>query len=87
MNAVQDRVIGKGLDNSQQIKPIMEVENAESLPSKEGNSDRLHDFAPLVTKVIAENVAAFACFRDVVVSHIPHEFSQEMKTKSTQVSA
>lgn len=87
MNAVQDRVIGKGLDNSQQIKPIMEVENAEFLPSKEDNSDLLHDFVPLVTRVIAENVPAFACFRDVVVSHIPHEFSQEMKTKSTQVSA
>ena len=83
MNAVQDRVIGEGLDNSQQIKPIMEVENAEFLPSKEDNSDLLHDFVPLVTRVIAENIPAFACFRDVVVSHIPHEFSQEMKTKST----
>ena len=87
MNAVQDRVIGEGLDNSQQIKPIMEVENAEFLPSKEDNSDLLHDFIPLVTRVIAENIPAFACFRDVVVSHIPHEFSKEMKTKSTQVSA
>lgn len=65
MNAVQDRVIGKGLDNSTQIKPIMEVENAEFLPSKEDNSDLLHDFVPLVTRVIAENVPAFACFRDV----------------------
>lgn len=87
MNAVQDRVIGEGLDNSYQIKPIMKVENAEFLPSKEDNSDLQHDFVPLVTRVITQNLLAFACFKDVVVSHIPHEFSQEMKTKSTQVSA
>lgn len=58
MNAVQDRVIGEGLDNSYQIKPIMEVENAEFLPSKEDNSDLQHDFVPLVTRVITQNLLA-----------------------------
>ena len=86
MNAIQDRVIAEGLDNSHQIRPIMEVENAAFLPSKDDNNDLLHDFVPLVTRVLSENVPAFACFRDVVVRHIPHEYSKEMKTKSPQVS-
>lgn len=70
MNAVQDRITGEGLENCHQMKPIMEVENAEFLPSKEDNNDLLYDFVLLRTRDLAENVPACVCFRDVVVSQM-----------------
>lgn len=86
MNAVQNRVKGEDLDNTQPKKAILDVENAEFLPSKEDNSDLLHDFVPLVARVLADKVPALKGFKQAVVRHIPHEFSKEMKQKSAQVS-
>ncbi len=85
MNAVQDRITGSGLQNERSIKPIMEMENKEFLPSTHDNEDLLHDFIPLFARVIVEKIPAMRTFKSVIVRHIPHKYSNEMKKKSTQV--
>lgn len=81
MNAVQDHITGEGLENRHQMKPIMEVENAAFLPSKEDNNDLLYDFVLLRTRDLAENVPACASFRDVVVSQMISHTNSPKKWK------
>jgi hypothetical protein len=85
MNAVQNRVTGCHLQNEHPIKPILEMENVEFLPTSEDNKDLLHDFIPLAARILADKVSAFRCFKGAVVRHIPHQYSQQMKQKSHQV--
>ena len=85
MNGVQDRVRADNLANENPIKPILEMENAEFLPSIQDNHDLLHDLIPVVARVLVERLPSFQCFKSVVVTHIPHEYSSQMKQKSTQV--
>ncbi|XP_031559255.1 uncharacterized protein LOC116295548, partial [Actinia tenebrosa] len=79
MNAIQDRVSSKCPDNATQIKPILEVENSEFLPSPEDNNKLLQDFIPLAARVLVDKVPDFKCFSGTIIKHIPHQFSQEMK--------
>ena len=85
MNAVQDRVTGNALDNLRPIKSIMKMENKEFLPSFHDNQDLLHDFIPLFARVLVDKIPAMQTFKSVVVKHIPHKYSNEMKKKTTQV--
>ena len=85
MNAVQDRVTENALDNLRPIKSIMKMENKEFLPSFHDNQDLLHDFIPLFARVLVDKIPAMQTFKSVVVKHIPHKYSNEMKKKTTQV--
>lgn len=90
LNAVQNRVpykhsIEDTRTGSAPSRNITEMDSAEFLPSPTNNNDILHDFIPLAARVVANKIPAFKCFSDVIVSHIPHQNSQEMKVKSTQV--
>lgn len=85
MNAVQDRVTGEHAAADQPIKPVLKMENVEFLPSVHDNHDLLHDFIPLFARVLVEKIPAFRCFKSVVVRHIPHKYTSQMKEKSTQV--
>jgi hypothetical protein len=85
MNAVQDRVTGNALDNLRPIKSIMKMENKEFLPSFHDNQDLLHDFIPVFARVLVDKIPAMQTFKSVVVKHIPHKYSNEMKKKTTQV--
>ena len=85
LNAAQNRV--HGVDNSlDTARDILQIKNSEFLPSIEENHSLLHDFIPLVARVVAKRVPAFECFGDAVVKHIPHQYSEAMKMKSVQVS-
>ncbi|CAB4037460.1 Hypothetical predicted protein, partial [Paramuricea clavata] len=84
MNAVQDRVTGNALDNLRPIKSIMKMESKEFLPSFHDNQHLLHDFIPLFARVLVDKIPAMQNFKSVVVKHIPHKYSNEMKKKTTQ---
>lgn len=86
MNAIQDRVSLKPPSNRKQLKPILEVENSEFLPSREDNSKLFSDFIPLFARVLVNKIPDFKCFEGAVIKHIPHLYSSEMKKKSLQVS-
>ena len=85
LNAVMHRVIGNHLSSDGPIRSVLEMENIEFLPSFTDNYIFLSDVIPLVARVIVNRVPAFSSFKDVVVKHIPHTYSDVMKEKSTQV--
>ena len=85
MNAIQDRVSLK-CTRTDQIKSILDVENSEFLPSAEDNSKLLQDFIPLASRVLVNKVPDLQCLKGAVMKHIPHQYSQQMKKKSAQVS-
>ena len=43
------------------------------------------NWAVIVSRVVTKYLPAFQSFRDVVVIHIPHEYSKEMSQKSNSV--
>ena len=86
LNAVKDRVSASGYSDDGPLKKAEEVENWEVLPSSKDTQDILHDFIPLVARVIVDRIPAFKHFKDVVVRHLPHHYSDVMKEKSEQVN-
>ena len=86
LNAVKNRVLGNHLPNDAPIKSVLDLENVDFLPSARDNAEYLHAITALATRVIVKNIPAFHKFKDVVVHHIPHEYSEAMKEKSIQVS-
>lgn len=86
LNAVQNRVQGNHLDNAKPIKSILDMENVDFLPSGKDNHTYLHDITALATRVVVKNIPALSCFNDVIVHHIPHQYSDIMKEKSKQVT-
>ena len=85
LNAVKDRVSGAGLSEKGSIKLVDQVENWEILPSYQDNEDLLHDFIPLFAQVICDRIPALKSFKDLVIRHIPHKYSNVTKQKSEQV--
>ena len=79
------RVIGNDLRSDGPIRPVLEMENIEFLPSVTDNYKFLGDVIPLAARVIVNRIRAFSSFKDVVVKHIPHTYSDAMKEKSAQV--
>lgn len=86
LNAVKDRVNGNECSDNEPLRKVQEVEQWEVLPSSKENQDLLYDFIPLVARVIVDRIPAFKHFKDVVVRHLPHQYSDVMKEKSKQVS-
>ncbi len=89
MNAIQDRVSPEchnWSNTDEKMKPILEVENSEFLPSSEDNDKLLQDFLPLVARVLVDKVPDLKCLEGTIIKHIPHQYSQEMKRKSVQVA-
>ena len=86
LNAVKNRVLANHLSNDYPIKSVLELENVEFLPSPEDNEAYLHNITALETRVLVRNIPAFSQFKDIVVKHILHEYSDVMKEKSDQVS-
>ena len=85
LNAVKNRVLANHLSNDNLVKSVLEVENAEFLPSPEDNEVYVHITA-LETRVVVRNIPALSQLKDIVVKHIPHEYSDVVKEKSDQVS-
>ena len=62
------------------------MENIGFLPSPADNYKFLRDVNPVVTRVIVNRIPAFSSFKDVVVKHKPHTYSDVMKEKSAQLA-
>ena len=64
----------------------MDLELSELLPSDDSNFAVESDFITLVSRILVKYLPAFSFLKDVVVRHIPHQYSQEMAQKSEVVS-
>lgn len=87
--AILDRVIPSYVDDHDRRgqKEIRNLELSELLPSIESNLAVEDDFVILVSRVIVKFLPAFSPFRDVIIHHIPHKYSQQMGKKSEVVGA
>ena len=83
---MKNRVLANHLSNDNLVKSVLEVENAEFLPSPEDNEVYLHNITALETRVVVRNIPTLSQLKDIVVKHIPHEYSDVVKEKSDQVS-
>jgi hypothetical protein len=83
---IQDRVsCALSSENSCQ-KKIEELELSELLPTTEVNSQIACDFVILVSRILTKFLKPFEIFKDVVIHHIPHPYTDEMTAKSDVVS-
>lgn len=85
-NAVKNRVLVNHLSNDNLVKSVLELENVEFLLSPEDNEAYLHNITALETPAVVRNIPALSQLKDLVVKHIPHEYSDVVKEKSAQVS-
>ena len=74
------------LPDDQPIRPIMDLPNSSFLPSTEEHSKLRHDYIILVSRTLIKYCKYFKQFSKMVTSHIPHQFSKEMKQQSEVVS-
>ena len=58
--------------------PVSDIQFVELLPDKDVMEN-------LVSRVVSKYLPAIRSFRDVVVRHIPYEYSKEMSQKSNSV--
>lgn len=85
LNAVLNRVTGNDLCDSKPSKSITDMESIDFLPSQDDNLAFLTDIIPLAARVISDKIPAFEKFKNCVVRHIPHKYSDAMAEKSNQV--
>lgn len=88
--AIRDRIIpdpssGPSAFPTKGQCKIADLELSELLPSVESNLAVESDFVVLVTRMVVKFLPAFTMFRDVVIHHIPHQYSNEMARKSDVV--
>ena len=83
---IQDRVNFALPNGNSGQKRIEELELSELLPTTEVNAQIACDFAILVSRVLTKFLKHFEIFKDVVIHHIPHEYTDEMTAKSDVVS-
>ena len=79
LNVLMHRVTGNDLRSDGPIPSVLEMKSIEFLPSVTDNYNFLSNVVPLVTRAIVNRVPAFSSFKDVVVKHIPHNYSDVMK--------
>jgi len=75
------------LDRFSSQKPVSEIQFAELLPDNDVMANLVRNWSVIVSQVITKYLQPFHQFRDVVVRHIPHEYSKEMSQKSDSVSS
>ena len=89
--AIRDRVVTTDptpcLEAAKGQCKIADLELSELLPSSETNLAVENDFVVLVSRMVVKFLPAFHMFRDAVIHHIPHKYSEEMARKSDVVRA
>lgn len=84
--AVLDRVQGPEQTDRTSQKPVSEIQFAELLPDGNIQATLVQNWAIIVSRVITKYLKSFQYMKDVVIRHIPHQYSKEMSEKSTIVS-
>lgn len=84
--AVLNRVNEPNLDTTRPRKSFKEVQLIDLLPDKETLERLKQRLAVIVSRVICKYLPKFNLFSDIVIRHIPHRYSDDMKAKSKTVS-
>ena len=85
---MRDRVVTPCRDPAEATgqRKLMDLELSKLLPSDDSNFAVESDFITLVSRILVKYLPALSFLKDVVVHHIPHQYSQEMAQKSEVAS-
>ena len=84
--AVQDRIPTHHITNEKPVTDILQYDLSMSLPGSETQNFLRREFIVLGSRMLCRYLPAFKTFSDVVVNHMPHQYSKEMAQRSTDVS-
>lgn len=84
--AVKDRIPTHHISNVKPTTDIPSYNLDSSLPQRSTQALMRREFIVLGTRMLSNHMAVFESFADSVVHHIPHLYSTEMSTRSTDVS-
>lgn len=79
--AIKDRVYCEDLIDDRPMGNLLNVPNADFLPSGEDISSLRDDIITVVSHILIENIPAFSIFKGVITHGFEHEYSEEMKEK------
>ena len=74
------------MGNSMSLIPLESAHLDVFLPSVSDTTALRDNFVILFARVLVRNLPCLSAFADCVPSHIDHELSKEMSSKSTTVS-
>ncbi|KAJ7375770.1 hypothetical protein OS493_038964 [Desmophyllum pertusum] len=81
--AVQDRVPTPGsLDDTSAQCSIEDLQLSQLLPNRDVQIAFRQDCAVLISRVLVKYFGPFSIFKDVVINHLPHPFSDAVSKKS-----
>lgn len=83
--AVQDRIPIYHLANDQPIGNLLDYDLNLSLPRQSEQLQLRREFIVFTSRILSSYLSVFKPFSDVVLRHIPHQFSAEMALCSTDV--
>ena len=84
--ATENRVSGNHLSEDGPICNLKDMENGKCCPDKLEHKLQHENYVQLVSRVIAHELPCLNFLRDVTLSHIPHEYSANMKHQTETVS-
>lgn len=84
--ATENRVSGNHLPDDEPICTLMDMENGKCCPSQWEHKLQHDNYIQLVSRVLTQELPCLHFLREVVFSHIPHQYSINMKQKTETVS-
>ena len=84
--AVKDRIQTYHLDNAKPDHDIRQYYLGNSLPGLETQDYMRREFIVLGSRILTQYLAVFKPFKPLVVHHIPHQYTDDMAMRSTDVS-
>jgi L1 cell adhesion molecule like protein len=85
MYAALDRVSCATFESSSRLGDVMCLTTCAFLPTVEDSKQLYANYATLLARLVVEKMPYFSIFKDCVVSHIPHRYTEEMQQKSSVV--
>jgi hypothetical protein len=86
VSATTNRVNGNHLNSLTPEDGLKDMYNGLCIPNQLEQSAQRENYISLVERIIVNNVPCLSFFKDVVVQHIPHQFSAEVRSPTETVS-
>lgn len=84
--AVEDRIPLNYLSSSKPAYDLEDYDVGTSLPEEDLQQHLRREFIVLGSRMMCQHLSAFSSMSDVVVRHMPHQYTKEMTQRSKDVS-